>query len=176
MLTLVVGWWCTVFQCVVCCFFFQAEDGIRELAVTGVQTCALPILLWNVSVPKFETVGCFAGCHAGEGTGKPYGNKYFSDAGALADLWHWKSIRNLNQVDDQYVDSQVYDKEKFPEAGRHSDPNDGGGYQDNQTEDKKLPAFALPDNKPAPPYFILDGEKVPFDAKQYKPGDEVPGI
>src|SRR5690349_24974705 len=27
------------------CFFFQAEDGIRDLYVTGVQTCALPI--WN---------------------------------------------------------------------------------------------------------------------------------
>src|SRR2546422_6434401 len=30
--------------CVACCFFFfQAEDGIRDVAVTGVQTCALPI-------------------------------------------------------------------------------------------------------------------------------------
>src|SRR5204863_3397714 len=27
----------------VVCFFFQAEDGIRDLYVTGVQTCALPI-------------------------------------------------------------------------------------------------------------------------------------
>src|ERR1041385_9396906 len=27
------------------CFFFQAEDGIRDVAVTGVQTCALPICL-----------------------------------------------------------------------------------------------------------------------------------
>ena len=28
-----------------CCFFFffQAEDGIRDHCVTGVQTCALPI-------------------------------------------------------------------------------------------------------------------------------------
>src|SRR5256885_9121934 len=26
-----------------CCFFFQAEDGIRDYKVTGVQTCALPI-------------------------------------------------------------------------------------------------------------------------------------
>src|SRR5690349_23574738 len=25
------------------CFFFQAEDGIRDLYVAGVQTCALPI-------------------------------------------------------------------------------------------------------------------------------------
>src|SRR5256886_4671623 len=29
--------------CVLCYFFFQAEDGIRDLTVTGVQTCALPI-------------------------------------------------------------------------------------------------------------------------------------
>src|SRR5260370_1529399 len=28
---------------VVCFFFFQAEDGIRDSSVTGVQTCALPI-------------------------------------------------------------------------------------------------------------------------------------
>ena len=28
---------CSVF------FFFQAEDGIRDIGVTGVQTCALPI-------------------------------------------------------------------------------------------------------------------------------------
>src|SRR5258706_11060875 len=26
-----------------CCFFFQAEDGIRYWSVTGVQTCALPL-------------------------------------------------------------------------------------------------------------------------------------
>src|SRR5437773_7408012 len=28
-------------------FFFQAEDGIRDRDVTGVQTCALPILMSN---------------------------------------------------------------------------------------------------------------------------------
>src|SRR5438093_9914214 len=28
-----------------CIFFFQAEDGIRDWSVTGVQTCALPISL-----------------------------------------------------------------------------------------------------------------------------------
>src|SRR2546430_17669121 len=35
-----------------CLFFFQAEDGIRDLTVTGVQTCALPIFL-----------GSFGGSH-----------------------------------------------------------------------------------------------------------------
>src|SRR3712207_986789 len=28
-------------------FFFQAEDGIRDIGVTGVQTCALPIYAWQ---------------------------------------------------------------------------------------------------------------------------------
>src|SRR3989449_3943264 len=32
-------------------FFFQAEDGIRDVAVTGVQTCALPISSGR-SVPR----------------------------------------------------------------------------------------------------------------------------
>src|SRR5437868_7346102 len=30
-------------RCLICIFFFQAEDGIRDRNVTGVQTCALPI-------------------------------------------------------------------------------------------------------------------------------------
>src|SRR5256886_7315101 len=29
-------------------FFFQAEDGIRDLTVTGVQTCALPISYFGI--------------------------------------------------------------------------------------------------------------------------------
>src|SRR2546421_4141600 len=33
-----MGWLYVLFV-----FFFQAEDGIRDLIVTGVQTCALPI-------------------------------------------------------------------------------------------------------------------------------------
>src|SRR6266496_3701691 len=34
-----------------CFFFFQAEDGIRDLYVTGVQTCALPILALHRTTP-----------------------------------------------------------------------------------------------------------------------------
>src|SRR5436305_9082131 len=33
-----------LFFCICYFFFFQAEDGIRDADVTGVQTCALPIL------------------------------------------------------------------------------------------------------------------------------------
>src|SRR5215510_14571682 len=34
-----------LFSCVISFFFFQAEDGIRDCHVTGVQTCALPIFV-----------------------------------------------------------------------------------------------------------------------------------
>ena len=33
-----------VYIIIIIIFFFQAEDGIRDWSVTGVQTCALPIL------------------------------------------------------------------------------------------------------------------------------------
>src|SRR5215213_1844673 len=33
----------SIVRVVLCFFFFQAEDGIRDWSVTGVQTCALPI-------------------------------------------------------------------------------------------------------------------------------------
>src|SRR5256885_8635006 len=51
----IVGNWCAFSKtslwffsldailCSCCFFFFQAEDGIRDYKVTGVQTCALPI-------------------------------------------------------------------------------------------------------------------------------------
>src|SRR3712207_7555200 len=35
-----------------CLFCFQAEDGIRDIGVTGVQTCALPILPWLAVRPR----------------------------------------------------------------------------------------------------------------------------
>src|SRR2546430_9564372 len=37
-------------------FFFQAEDGIRDLTVTGVQTCALPIYFLYITCALFEAL------------------------------------------------------------------------------------------------------------------------
>src|SRR5256886_13594606 len=37
-----------------CDFFFQAEDGIRDLTVTGVQTCALPICMFVRAIVQNE--------------------------------------------------------------------------------------------------------------------------
>src|SRR5699024_12000615 len=43
------------------CFFFQAEDGIRDRNVTGVQTCALPIFDVGDEAPRADVL---------EGTGE----------------------------------------------------------------------------------------------------------
>src|SRR5260370_26750929 len=38
-------------------FFFQAEDGIRDSSVTGVQTCALPI--YQIAQPAWPCLSAF---------------------------------------------------------------------------------------------------------------------
>src|SRR5258706_8896064 len=43
-------------------FFFQAEDGIRDWSVTGVQTCALPISVHAASTAA-STTGRYSGRH-----------------------------------------------------------------------------------------------------------------
>src|SRR3989475_9559351 len=48
-----------------CFFFFQAEDGIRDLTVTGVQTCALPILTVTVSNVSGLAITPDAGTNSG---------------------------------------------------------------------------------------------------------------
>ncbi|MBI5668303.1 MAG: ethylbenzene dehydrogenase [Chloroflexi bacterium] len=133
----------------------------------------------NDSIPDFEADGCGTVCHAGEDEEvKPYGNKYTEEEGQLGDIWHWKSVRNLNQVDDQYLDHVRYSPDT-PNAGRHSDPADGGGYKDNINEDKTAPAFMLSGDdfpRDGSPGFILASEAVPFDASLFEPGDLLPSI
>src|SRR5256885_2432184 len=49
---------CNLYKHVLFFFFFQAEDGIRDYKVTGVQTCALPIFSAYLSGSK-----CLRGRH-----------------------------------------------------------------------------------------------------------------
>ena len=147
----------------------------------------------NNSIVEFETKGCATACHSGDGTGKPYGNKYTAGEGQLGDIWHWKSIRNLLQIDDQYLDWTAYDAEKAKEAGRKSDPKESGGYADNYATmpdpadasktvaDKSKPGFGSAgiDMTTGAPGYILDSEKTALDqaALDAMPaGSYLPGI
>src|SRR5258706_1350172 len=59
-------------------FFFQAEDGIRDWSVTGVQTCALPISQERERVNRIGT-GC----------------KWIDVSGVTADFLTVDEIKNL---------------------------------------------------------------------------------
>ena len=134
-------------------------------------------LAWDIDVTGFAQRGCATLCHAGEQPANSgYGSKYTPNAGEEADLWHWKSVRTdpVNQVDDQYVNGDRYDATTAKEAGRHSDPNTGGGYSNNQNAGKTAPLYTAP-HQPAPPYWILDSEKLDF-VDTYQTGDEIAGI
>jgi len=153
----------------------------------------------NNSIPKFETKGCYTACHSGENADeKPYGNKFTSAEGELGDIWHWKSIRNLNQIDDQYVDWTTYEIRKETdngnkEAGRKADPKESGGYSDNFASlpdpadatktipDKSMPGFTSPniDMTTGAPGYILASEKVALtqeDLDAMPVGSYIPGI
>lgn len=140
-------------------------------------------MIWSInnSIKNFENAGCFVACHAGENSDvKPYGNKYTASEGELGDIWHWKSVRNDGQIDDQYLDATRYSADTA-EAGRHSDAKDSGGYSDNVTEDKSGPAFTSPSVDPATgaPGYILDSEKVALDQAAIDAlpaGSYLPGI
>src|SRR5256885_4172806 len=74
---------------VVCFFFFQAEDGIRDYRVTGVQTCALPIWMAVRGGGPAGSVGDLhhrdaemAAIHPGQRVGNHGAVLLVSDAGA----------------------------------------------------------------------------------------------
>src|SRR5205807_4420644 len=65
------------------CFFFQAEDGIRDYKVTGVQTCALPISCYCAPALAYSVLSHEAIIDAAWDTSiKPLLLKRFPDAGA----------------------------------------------------------------------------------------------
>ncbi len=132
--------------------------------------------IWNINIPAFEGTGCLSTCHVGENSNeKDFGNKYTANPGEMGDIWHMKIVRTnpTGYVDDQYVDSTRYNKTSALDAGRHSDPG-GSPYSDNINAAKNAPNYTSAD-QPAPPYWILDDQKLPF-TDTYKANDEIAGI
>src|SRR5699024_11977082 len=72
----------------ICVFFFQAEDGIRDRNVTGVQTCALPI--WLVEMKRGAT---------------PDGKGDYAETLADEDYWDLRLVVVLTAEDGKEVGS-----------------------------------------------------------------------
>lgn len=132
--------------------------------------------IWNINIPTFEGSGCFVTCHAGQNPEeKDFGNKYTANPGEMGDIWHMKIVRTnpTGFVDDQYLDSTRYNKTGAADAGRHSDPG-VIPYSNNINAAKNAPNYTSAD-QPAPPYWIMDDQKLAF-TDTYKTGDEIAGI
>src|SRR5256884_7058878 len=96
-------------------FFFQAEDGIRDVAVTGVQTCALPISLHDIDI-----------AHAGAYSLYIEGIRRTDRLSAEI----WKAI----QSEPEYAGKCALFI--LPDFGRDSDEDAGGnGFQHHRTGD-----------------------------------------
>jgi len=138
-------------------------------------------VIWNINeapIANFENQGCFTVCHAGENSDiKAYGNKYTATEGELGDIWHWKSVRNVDQLDDQYLDATRW-SEETDGAGRHGDPKDGGGYYNNKTEDGTMPMYMIAGggDRNGDPGYIRETDIVDFDDSLFATGDLVPGV
>jgi hypothetical protein len=146
---------------------FNAEDPTRfayedKLAV-----------IWNTygasTVAGFEESGCAMLCHdpaSAEGPGTTYNTdqaqaakKFTNVAGEIADMWHWKMVRNNQhkKADDQYVG---YWARGAAGAGNGGRLNDAGtaGYAENPALNGK-PTYRGP-SIAVPPYYIFDNQKV----------------
>src|SRR5438034_4642027 len=86
-------------------FFFQAEDGIRDHCVTGVQTCALPIFS-RTHLEGHAVRAMYACCGATD---------YYLETGDQA---YWKT---LNTLRDDLVNHQMRSEEHTSELQSHSD-------------------------------------------------------
>src|SRR5256885_6842404 len=74
-------------------FYVQAEDGIRDYMVTGVQTCALPILmgLWHGIEPHYIIYGLYQATLLS-------GFHIFSDWNKTRHYWHDGFLSNALAV------------------------------------------------------------------------------
>src|SRR5438309_2989951 len=89
-------------------FFFQAEDGIRDGTVTGVQTCALPIWRfsarpWDMRSTPSVCHGCAVGCNTQVQTRDDRVVRYMSrDNPAVDDGWLCRSEEHTSELQSQF--------------------------------------------------------------------------
>jgi hypothetical protein len=147
-------------------------------------------IMWNTYGPStvagFDQSGCSVTCHDPGKGGVPgttyfYGDqnqaskKYTSAADEVADLWHWKLVRNNQhaKMDDQYVRYWVPGSGGEDEGGRASDEG-VSGYGNNPGSPGGYPTYRGP--SAAPPYYIFDNQKIALTEEEtilFAPGTEI---
>jgi hypothetical protein len=147
-------------------------------------------LMWNTYGPStvagFDQSGCSVTCHDPGKGGQPgttyyYGDqnqaakKYTSAEDEVADLWHWKLVRNNQhaKIDDQHVRYWVPGSGGEGEGGRASDEGTSG-YGNNPASPGGYPTYRGPSS--VPPYYIFDNQKIALtdqEATLFAPGTEI---
>lgn len=150
-------------------------------------------VMWNTygasTVAGFDQAGCAVTCHDplnGEGPGTTYNysdesqaaKKFTSNAGEIADLWHWKMVRNNQhlKLDDQVVRNWVRGVNGAANGGRGSDAG-AAGYGSNPATNG-APTYRGPTTT-VPPYYIFDNQKVtltPQELAAFPTGQEIPNM
>src|SRR5438552_3635448 len=178
------------------CFFFQAEDGIRDDLVTGVQTCALPISFMDDPQLKEQGkkwvrfFGCF-GCHelsgledegrigtelTAEGS-KPVERLDFALLTEVAERGGNEPIKDpedLARLPEGPAKEPWYDHQGFFEH-KLAEPNiwDQGKIFNDETEKLRMPNLHLTKEQiRALTTFLLGSQENPLPPSyQYKPLD-----
>ena len=138
-------------------------------------------VLWDINARGFAKTGCAAACHMADNgmidgieAGSP-GRKFTTRPGQSIDMWHWKSVRTgpVGQIDDQFIDDTT-DAAANSGWGRKGDSKTGGGYADNVSEDKTVPAF-MPADGSTGAFWLHKADAVPFE-DSFAAGDVLPAM
>jgi len=134
-------------------------------------------MFWNINTKGFEADGCMIACHLDEKGDTSPGRKYTETAGETIDMWHAKYVRTMpmGMFDDQHVDNNTDPKVNAGWGRRNDTAPKGGGYKNNDTADKKGPAFMNLKPDADDKYYVIPSKKIPF-VDTFKEGGVVPGI
>src|SRR2546430_12603632 len=111
--------------CIVCgFFFFQAEDGIRDLTVTGVQTCALPISADRPSTsprrPRNPCRCCSSGRRRGESGASRRSEEHTSELQSQSNLVCRLLLEKKKDHEMTEIQSLSYCADTFAQISRWS--------------------------------------------------------
>jgi len=131
-------------------------------------------IMWNTygagNIAGFDQTGCAVTCHDPAQANRPgtsynsdqawsAAKKYTNTPAEIADLWHWKLVRNNQhaKADDQFVRYWVPGAAGAADGGRASDAG-AAGYGNNPALNGR-PQYRGPSSA-VPPYYIFDNQKV----------------